>query len=521
MIMPMTASLATGLGREGPPAGSSAAPVRLAPFARGPVLATAAVMCTLELAMASRYGIHRDELYFIACARHLSWGYVDQPPLVPAVARVVLDLFGPVTFWLRVPSALAGAATVVMTGLSARQLGGGSRAQTVAAVATATSAQNLAAFHLLSTAEFDIFLWSVLTYLFLRMLRAEDPRWWAAIGAIGGVALLNKLNVGFLVIGIAAGLVVCRRWALLRTRWLLVGTGLAVALASPDVIWNATHHWAQLSMLHNLHQENSTVGASLGFIPSQLIVVGPVLAWVWIPGTKRLLNHPVGRPLGVAFVVLLGLYALVGAKSYYLAGVYPVVFAGGGLLVEERLAARRTNSPRTAAPRIAAMVAGAVVALPLVLPVIPESALATGTWEGSINKDLSATVGWKDMTRQIATIVSTVPSSEHDRLVLYTGDYGAAGAIDLYGPSYGLPHAISGHNNYWWWGPSDAPDKSITIAIDLPASFLRTMFAHVEPAGVVTTPHNIWTEERDDPIWICTGQTESWAQAWPAARHYD
>jgi len=495
--------------------------VTLAPFAGRPVLATAAVMCVLELVMASRYGIHRDELYFIACARHLSWGYVDQPPLVPAVARVVLAIFGPVPFWLRVPAALAGAATVVMAGLAARQLGGGSRAQTVAAVATATSAQGLAAFHLLSTAEFDIFFWSVLTYLVARMLRTEDPRWWTAIGAIVGIALLNKLNVGFLVIGVAAGLVWCRRRTLLWTPWLIAGTALAGVLVSPDIIWNVTHHWAQLAMLHSLHQENSSLGASVGFIPSQLIVVGPVLAWVWIPGAKRLVNHPVGRPLGVAFVVLLLLYALTGAKSYYLAGMYPVVFAGGGLWFEERLAARRTASPRSAAPRIAAMVAGAVVALPLVLPVLPESALATGTWQESINKDLSATVGWKDMVRQAATVASRLPSGERRRLVVYTGDYGAAGAIDLYGPSYGLPHAISGHNTYWWWGPGDAPDDSTTIAIDLPASLLHTMFAHVEPAGVVTTPHDIWTEERDDPIWICTGQTQSWAQAWPAARHYD
>ena len=490
----------------------------LAPFARRPVLAAAAVMCVLELTVAARYGMHRDELYFVECARHLAWGYVDQPPLVPAVGRLVLILFGPSTFWLRVLPALAGGGTVALTALTARQLGGGSRAQTVAAVAAATSAQGLAAFHLLSTASFDIFFWTLITFLLTRMLRTGEPRWWLAVGGSVGLALLNKLNVGYLVVGVLAGLVLCRRWSLLRSRWFVGGAGLAAAVASPDLIWNATHHWAQVSMLRSLHHENSTLGASLGFIPAQFIVVGPVLAWVWVPGAKRLLRHPAARPLAVAFGVLLVLYALAGAKSYYLAGMYTVLFAGGGLWIEERLAARPHAG--TLQGRIAAMVAGAVVALPLTLPVLPQSALATGPWQASINKDLSASVGWRQFTRQIDEVASTLPRPERTRLVIYAGDYGAAGAIDLYGPAYGLPPAISGHNNFWWWGPGRAPDHSTTIAVDLPRSYLLTMFARVEPAGVVSTPGGIWTEERGDSIWICTGQTETWARAWPAARHY-
>jgi 4-amino-4-deoxy-L-arabinose transferase-like glycosyltransferase len=479
-------------------------------------------MTGLELVVASRYGMHRDELYFLECARHLSWGYVDQPPLVPAVARLVLALFGPSVFWLRFLSALAGGGTVVMTGLTARQLGGGRQAQIIGAVAAACSAQTLATFHLLSTAAFDIFFWSAIIYLLTRLLTSEDPRWWLAVGAAFGAALLNKLNVGYLAIGALAGLLVCRRWSLLRSKWLAAGAAVAAVIAIPDVAWNATHHWAQVSMLQSLHRENSTLGASLGFIPSQLIVVGPVLAWVWLPGLKRLHRHPAGRPLAVAYLVLLVLYALAGAKSYYLAGMYYALFAAGGLYVEERLAGR-SGSPRPGALRnwMAAMACAAVVGLPLTLPVLPQSALATGPWESSINKDLSATVGWPAFTRQIGDIAAGLPEKERDRLVIYTGDYGAAGAIDLYGPADHLPPAISGHNNFWWWGPAGAPNQSTTIAIDLPRSYLLTMFRQVEPAGVVSTPGNVWTEERADPIWICTGQTETWAHAWPGARHYD
>lgn len=497
-------------------------PDHLAPFAARPVLAAAAAFVVVELLVSGRYGMHRDELYFLACARHLSWGYVDQPPLVPAVGRLVLVLFGPSLFWLRFLSALAGGTAVVLTAMTARRLGGGSRAQSIAAVAAASSAQVLAACHLLSTTAFDLCFWSLLIYLLTRMLTSGDPRWWVGVGAAAGAALENKLNVGYLVVGMLAGLVLGRRGGLLRSGWLAAGAAVAVLIALPDLLWNAGHAWAQLSMLQSLHRENSSLGASIVFIPAQLIVVGPVLVPVWWPGLKRLLRHPAGGPLGVCFLVLVALYALAGAKPYYLAGMYFALFAGGGLYWEERLgAAPAVGRPdrRVVAPFVA-MVAGALILAPLTLPVLPEATLPAGSWESAINKDLSATAGWVGFTRQVSGVAAALPAGQRARLAIFTGDYGAAGAIDLYGPAYGLPAAISGHNNYWWWGPAGASDRSTTIAVNLPRSYLLTIFRHVRPAGVVTSPGGVWTEERGAPIWICTGQHVTWAAAWPGARHY-
>lgn len=492
-------------------------PPELPPLHRRPVFLVVAAMLALELSMAARYGIHRDELYFIICGRHLSWGYVDQPPMVPAIARVITALFGPSAFWLRVPTAIAAAATVVICAAITRRLGGGRAAQIIAALAAATSAQAMAAFHLLSTASFDIFFWSVLSYLLLRLLSSADERWWLAIGAVAGVSLLNKLNPSFLVAGWAAGLLLTEHRRLLRSRWFAGGAAIAVALASPDIVWNATHHWAQLAMMHSLHQENSTLGASLGFIPDQIIVVGPVLAPLWIPGVRRLLHHATGRPLAIGYLASLALYVLSGGKPYYLAGAYYVLFAGGALRAEERMAS--ANRPRLGR-RIAVMIVGGVAMLPLTLPVLPEAALAKGTWEGNINKDLSATVGWPQMTAQISRLASTLPPASRQRLVIFTGDYGAAGAVDVYGPRFGLPPAISGHNTFWWWGPGRAPNDSTTIAVNLPRPYLLTIFRSVTPAGAVQTPHDVWTEEGGDPIYLCTQQYRTWAQAWPAARHY-
>jgi hypothetical protein len=482
------------------------------------VLCVAGAFVVLELAVSARYGIHRDELYFLACARHLSWGFVDQPPFVPAVAWLAIHVAGTSALSLRILPALAGGGAVVLTAMMARELGGGRKAQVIAAIAAATSPQVLASFHLLSTAAFDQLFWAAICFTVLRLLRTQDMRLWLLVGALTGVGLINKLNVAFLIFGLGVGLLVCRRTRSLRSPWLWGGAAVAVVIWMPNLIWNAQHHWATLHMLRSLHQENSGLGASLGFIPSQLIVVGPVLVVLWLAGLRRLLSRGFARPFGIAYLSLVVVYTLSGGKSYYLAGMYFVLFAAGGVWAGERLDQRQPAAGLRG--WVALMLAGVVVALPLTLPVLPETALAKGSWEGNINKDLSATVGWPQLVRQIATVADRLPRDQRANLVIFTGDYGAAGAVDLYGARYDLPHAISGHNNYWWWGPGRAPDAATAIAVNLPRSYLLTIFSEVDPAGTVATPGGVWSQERGDPIWLCQGQKFNWAAAWPQARHY-
>jgi hypothetical protein len=491
----------------------------LPPLSARPVLLIAAGFLAIELAVSGRYGFHRDELYFLACAHHLSWGYVDQPPFVPFVAWLSTHVFGTSPEALRIFPALAGATAVVVTALMARELGGGRRAQTLAALAAATTPQVLAACHLLSTAAFDMLFWCLACFTTLRILRSTKPdKWWIVLGATVGIGLLNKWNIGFLATALVLGFLVGGRRRDFMTPWPWVAAGIAIALWLPNLVWNAQHQWAEVAMTRSLHQENGGLGAALSFIPSQLMVVGPVLVVFWVSGLRKLLREQRWRPIGIAYLALLIAFMLTGAKSYYLAGMYFVLFAAGGVWAEGRLLAHRPAKGLRG--WVALMLAGLVFALPLSLPVLPEVALPTSSWEGSINKDLSATVGWPQFVRQVATIAGRLPADERARLVVFTGDYGAAGAIDLWGDQYGLPQAISGHNSYWWWGPGAASGNSTTIAINVPASYLETIFTHVQAAGAVQTPHNVWSEERGDPIWICTGQRISWSAAWPTARHY-
>jgi hypothetical protein len=487
-------------------------------FSTVAVVGVAAAFTLLELVVSGRYGFHRDELYFLACARHLSWGYVDQPPLVPAVAWLSVHVLGTSPTSIRLLPALVGGATVVVTGLTARELGGRRKAQLLAVLAAATSPQVLACFHLLSTAAFDMFLWCAATFVVVRLLRTGDERLWVALGGIVGLGLLNKWNIGFLVIALVVGLLAGGRSALLRGAWPLAGAVVAFALWSPDLAWNLQHQWAEVAMTKSLHAENGGLGPMLGFIPSQFVVVGPVLIVFWVAGLRHLFTTMLWRPVAVAYLFLLAFFTGTAGKSYYLAGMYFVLFAAGGVWAERRLEQR--VPPRGVRGWIALMVVGGLLALPLSLPVLPASALPKGSWEGNINKDLSATVGWQHVVHQIALVARTLPEAEQAHLVVLTGDYGAAGAIDLWGSQDGLPDAISGHNTYWWWGPGGARDGSTTIAVDVPRSFLLTIFSQVTPAGTVTTPGGVWTEERGDAIWVCRGQKVPWAQAWPSVRHY-
>ena len=486
------------------------------PFAAWPVLAVAATFLAVELALAARYGFHRDELYFLACARHLALGYVDQPPLVPLSAWLSTASLGSSAVAMRVAPALAAATAVVLSACLARELGGQRRAQVFAALASATSLQVLAAGHVLATATFELPLWALITWIALRLLRGSSPGWWLALGVTGGIALENKYNVVYLLVALVVGAVAAGRGRLLLGRWPAAAAAIMLALWAPNLVWNATHGWPAVAMLQSLHQENSTLGASIGFIPSQLLVVGPFLAPVWLAGLRTLWRDERGRVLALAYVALLVAYTLSGAKPYYLAGIYFVLFAAGGVWAERRLAGR----PRAARALGAWLVAGAVVFAPLTLPVLPVSAMPTSSWESKINKDLSATVGWRGMVRQLAAEAATLPAGERAHLVVLTGDYGAAGAVDEFGAPYGLPHAISDHNSYWMWGPAGARTGATTLAVNEHYGDLTRIFAHVTLVGSVATPHGVWTEERGDPIWLCRGQRITWQAAWPTLRHY-
>ena len=322
---------------------------RRSPVAWSLVLPVAAGELLLLLATANRYGYHRDELYFRVAARHPAWGYDDQPALTPLLGRFSEWLFGETPRGLRVVSAVAIALVVVLVATIARELGAGRTGQAVAALSAAASGAAMAVGHLLSTTTFDLLFWVTLVYLVTRLLGGGDDRQWLLVGLVAGIGLENKQLVLLLLGALVVGCLLDRRWGLARSRWLWAGAALALAIWLPNLLWQAQHGWPQLELASKIGDEDP-VGNRAQLLPLQVLLVGPLLAPLWLGGLWWLLRREDARsfrPLGFAYLALLALMLVIGAKPYYTMGLLLSLLGAGGVVAEHWL--RRGRGARARA----------------------------------------------------------------------------------------------------------------------------------------------------------------------------
>ena len=424
----------------------------------------------VELAISARYGYVRDELYFLAAGQHLAFGYVDQPPLTPLLARIAAALSGNTLVGLRILPALALGALVVMTAAMSRRLGAGRTGQLLAALAAATCGEYLGAMHELTTTTPDLVFWAATLLLVMQLLASQDRRWWVAIGGCAGVASEAKWNIGFLLAALAAGFACTDARRLLRSRYLLIGGLIAAALAAPDVVWQATHGWPALDVFRALQTEaghNRAVywpapdplyrrGADPGMGGRCRLVAaqrrGPPLP----AGGDRLRDGDRAAVRPGRQGVLPGCRVHVPARGRLRSARAPPRGPDAHGRAGRRRPARwpgRLVTPAVVAG--AAMVAGAALAAPVALPVLPAQALHTVPLQ-KINYDLAETIAWPKLVALVAREYGSQPAAQRRRTTILAGNYGEAGAIERYGPGAGLPQAYSGANNFWLWGPPPA-----------------------------------------------------------------
>ena len=480
-------------------------------LALGPVAAVAAALAALLLAVSGRYGYHRDELYFLAAGRHLAWGYPDQPPFAPLVARAMSALAPHSLVVLRLPAVLAAAALVVVAAATARELGEGRPGQLLTAVTTAVSGVVLAGAHLMGTTVFDLLAWAVIVLLVLRALRTGEPRWWVVIGVVAGIGLLDNTLVAFLMLGIGVGMVLVGPRRQLRSPWLWVGAVLAVALWLPYLLWQARHGWPQLDESRAIARgQSGTSQPRWLFVPFQVLLVSPVLVPLWVAGLVRLLRDPAlrwARCIGVAYVVLTVVFLLSGGKPYYIAGLYPALLAGGAGPALRRVT--RRGARRAWAAVIAV---GFVISVLVTLPVLPQRAFARSGLV-ALNYDAGEQVAWPSYVRQVADAQQRVHAP-----ILLASNYGEAGAIDRYGGRHALPRVYSGHTGYWYWGPP--PDGATSaLAIGFSRGYLLRFFRDVRPAGRLDNGIGLDSDEQHAPLWACEGLRRPWHVLWPQLRH--
>lgn len=469
------------------------------PFARGPVFGVAALVGLALLALSGRYGYHRDELYFLEAGRHLAWGYPDQPPLTPLLARLA-DLVAPDSLVvLRLPSTLSAVAVVILAGLIARDLGARRNGQLVAAVAVGLSGFVLATGHLLSTATTALLGGTVLTFLLQRLLRGcGGTGTWLLAGMVAGVTMQSNLFVGGILaaFGIAVLLVGPRRLFAEPGPYLAVCVALVVV--APYLIWQGQHGWPQLDVAQGIaNGESGTSEPRALFLPLQILQVGPWLAPFWIAGLVRLLRDQRLRTLGVTYLVLVVLVLAAGGKPYYVGALYPLLIAAGAQPLLDRVAG-------WVAPALLTLSTPVIV---FALPVLPvEDAGVTV----AVNGDVGETIGWPDLVDQVAAVHATLPPGT----AIVTGNYGQAGAIDRYGPGRGLPPAYSGHNGYAAWGPPPATTTTV-LAVGIDPEVLGREFGSVEPVGELHNPWDIDNDEDGTRLYVCSGPRATWSELWP------
>lgn len=481
------------------------------------VYGPAVSLTVLLLVVSARYGFHRDELYFIESAKHPAWGYIDNPSLTPMIGWLSRRLFGDSLFGLRVIPALEAGLIVVCVSMVARELGGERRAQLLTAVITATAGFIDAIGHLLTTPTFDVLISTVLLVVLVRIARTGDHRWWLAAGAAIGVALENKYTIVLLVLSLAAGVIATRAWSRLWSPWLLAAVGIAVVLALPQLLWQIHHDWPQLSFARALARNEG--GENRGtLIPFQFVIIGPPLAPLLVAGWWSLARRPVWTPIrfiAVGYLVLLALLLVTGGKGYYAAGLFGVLIPSAAIALVDWID-RSTGSARRlilAAGIVVNAVVGAIVTLPIL------SASAVDSPIGALNEDAKETIGWPTFVDQVAAVAATVPADERANLVIFTSNYGEAGAIDRYGASRGLGPAYSGHNSYADFRVPSGSDGPVLVVGYAGLGTDSSWFTDCRQAATVHTIDDIDNQVNGNAIWLCTAPQRPWASLWPDLRH--
>jgi Dolichyl-phosphate-mannose-protein mannosyltransferase len=497
------------------------------------VAVIALIKLVVHLYAGRSYGYFVDELYYLDCARHLDWGYVDQPPLIAGVTWLIRSTLGDSLSAIRLLPALCGAAMVLLSGLLARELGGGQFAQSLAALSVLLAPGLLGVDHFLSMNCMEPLFWMGCALLLVRMVRTENRRLWLWFGMLAGLGLENKYSMGIFGFGLVAGLLLTRQRRLLASKWFWIGGGIAFVIFLPNLLWNIHYHFPFLELQQNIKQSGRNVALSpLLFFGQEIEAMLHFSLFIWLGGLWFFFFRREGRPfcfLGWAWLITALVFVAVNPRIYYLFPAFPVLFAGGAVLWECWI-----GRPGLAWLRwtwgAAMALLGALLA-PLAIPLLPPEIyiryttalhLKQPTIEnhklGPLPQLFADQFGWPEMVAAVASVCNSLPAEVRPRTAIFAQTYGQAGAIDLFGPQLGLPPAISGHQSYFLWGPRGYTGESMIVMGDRRAR-LEELFASVEWKAHLDHPYSMPYNHID--IYYCRGLKMPLAELWPKIKKWD
>jgi Dolichyl-phosphate-mannose-protein mannosyltransferase len=483
----------------------------------------------LQFAGIRRYGFFRDELYYIACSHHLAWGYVDQPPLIAFLAWFARHVFGNSIVSYRLLPVLAGAAVVFLTGILARDLGGGAFAQCLAAVCILFAPAFLAFDSFFSMNAFEPLFWLLCAWLAVRIVRGASPRWWLAFGALAGVGLENKHTMLVFGFALVAGLSLSGEVRVFRSKWIWIGALIALALFLPNLVWEARHGWPQIQVVRNAQRFKNVPISPLDFMGDQVAFMNPLALPVWLAGLAWLLFAREGKPfrfLGWCYLIVLSIFLVLDGKSYYPLPVYPLIVAAGGVAIGRFAQPHGRRWIKIAIPALI-VIAGAI-SVPFGVPILPIHAFlryekivplarVAKTERDAESVELpqlyADMFGWNNIAETVSHVYHALPPAERSDCGILAGNYGEAGAIDYYGPALGLPAALSGHNSYYDWGPRGYSGSCMIILGERSGEYIK-LFGDVRLAAIVKSAHAM-PNERSIPVYVCHKPVAPLRELWP------
>ncbi len=501
---------------------------RIAP----PVLWVTMVKLLVHVAVSQRYGYFVDELYYLACARHLDWGYVDQPPLIAVVARFVEATLGNSLVLIRLVPAFAGGLEVLLAGMIARELGAGAYGQGLAALATLVAPGILTIDGFFSMNALEPLFWLGCAWLLIRILKTDNSKLWLWFGILAGIGVENKYSMLMFGAGLVVGLLLTPERRLLTSPWPWFAFGAVILIFLPNLIWNVHYHFPFLELQANIRHSGRDVALQpAGFFAQEALAMHPLTLPLWLAGLWFFFSAEGRRfrALGWAWVFTAVVIVVVSPRIYYLFPAFPLLFAAGAAVMEKALVPAGRLWLKRAWP-VALAVTGCLLA-PLAIPLLPPETYVAYTKTlhidqpaierhrlGPLPQIFADQFGWEEMTAAVADAFHRLPPEVQVKTAIFGQNYGQAGAIDLFGPRYGLPPAISGHQNYYLWGPRGYTGESVLVMDGTPETLGR-QFSFVEKVGTVRHRYSMPYQQFD--LYYCRGLKQPLAELWPQLKQWD
>jgi hypothetical protein len=470
-----------------------------------PVLtALGLIYFAIQLLTGGNYNIFRDEYYYIDCAKHLAFGYVDHPPFSIVILAAWKAIFSDSQLSIRIIPALLGGGTVVTGGFIAASMGGNKSAQILSAIAVLCSPVFLGLGSIYSMNSFDLLFWAAMFYVLIKIINTDNEKLWLWFGMIAGLGLMNKISVGYLGAGIVIAMMFTKERKWFKNKYFWLGGVIAVIIFSPYIIWNMQNDFATLEFIRNAAKFKNAQISFLGFLKEQILQINPLNAIIWITGLiallipKRLSKY---RIVAIVYIVVFIILVLNNGKPYYLAAAYISLIPAGSIALTEFFEKRRLKflTPVYAILLLASGVIISPMAIPVLTPerlvehmdklgIKPENAEKSKL--GLLPQFFADRFGWEEMAKEMAKVYNTMSDEEKKKTVIAVGNYGEASSLNYYAKKYGLPVVYCAHNSHWFWGKERGFEGiDNVIILDGKREDHLEQFEEVTEAGKISNPY--------------------------------